>query len=619
MQDDNNSQQQIRIPVTRVNAAELIDQLADENFRLRQENDELKRAIDKLANMVVVQNDLIQQLRDEIAILKGQKPKPKIPPSQLEGQKSKQNWRGRIKPYDSKETILFSMWVNRIGKLVLSLPVFFATKGATTASELAISQKALRIIKKVRRVGKPGQPRGKHRKKKKTLLTIHDRPVIEPDNIPKDAVFKGYQKFTVQDIIFKTHNTQYQLARYQLPDGSYIRGELPKDIHGHYGPDLIAHILQQYHGCRVPEELLLKDLHFRGVLMSEGQLSNILTQNKEKFHAEAGELLAAGTQAENELKTDDTGGRHKGKNQYTTIIGNRWFSVFTTTDSKSKINFLKLLQGGKEEYVINKDTVQYLIEASVAGYLHGYIAFNQGCKFTSAKEWEQFLKDRNITAESEKRIVTEAALYASVIEHGIPRDLGVHSDDAGQFDVFVHSLCWIHEERHYRKLVMTTDQSRAELGRVREQIWEIYQALKGYKDSPSQAAKQALEKQFNDIFQQETSSPTLNKQLKKTYRKKEELLRAIERPATPLHNNSSETDARAAKIKLKVSGGTRSDLGKQARDTFLSLKQTCLKLGINFISFLQDRVRGLYLIPRLADIIRQRSFSTQTTLTVNSS
>jgi hypothetical protein len=101
----------------------------------------------------------------------------------------------------------------------------------------------------------------------------------------------------------------------------------------------------------------------------------------------------------------------------------------------------------------------------------------------------------------------------------------------------------------------------------------------------------------------------LNLQLEKTYEKKEELLRVLQRPETYLHNNSSETCARAAKIKLKISGGTRSDVGQKVRDTFLSLKQTCLKLGINFMSFLQDRVRGQYAIPRLAVIIRQRALA----------
>jgi hypothetical protein len=86
----------------------------------------------------------------------------------------------------------------------------------------------------------------------------------------------------------------------------------------------------------------------------------------------------------------------------------------------------------------------------------------------------------------------------------------------------------------------------------------------------------------------------------------------LQRPETPLHNNSSETCARAAKIKLKISGSTRSELGQKVRDTFLSLKQTCLKLGINFIAFLRDRVRGEYAIPRLATIISERALAATT-------
>jgi hypothetical protein len=153
---------------------------------------------------------------------------------------------------------------------------------------------------------------------------------------------------------------------------------------------------------------------------------------------------------------------------------------------------------------------------------------------------------------------------------------------------------------------MTTDEARADLECVINHIWAIYQDLKVYKESPNVDAKERITKKFDVIFQQTTSSPTLNHQLEKTHKKKEELLRVLERPETLLHNNSSETDARAAKIKLKISGGTRSDEGQRARDTFLSLQQTCLKLGINFIDFLRDRVSGLYVIPRLAIVIQER-------------
>jgi hypothetical protein len=154
---------------------------------------------------------------------------------------------------------------------------------------------------------------------------------------------------------------------------------------------------------------------------------------------------------------------------------------------------------------------------------------------------------------------------------------------------------------------MTTDQARGELESVRGQIWAFYQTLKAYKANPDKQVIEAIEKQFDIIFQQKTSSPTLDHQLQKTHEKKKALLGVLKRPDSPLHNNRSETDARAAKIKLKVSGGTRSASGRNSRDIYLSLKQTCLKLGINFLAFIRDRVLGQYNIPRLAEIIRQRS------------
>lgn len=607
------SRQIVRFPVTEVSAAELIQHISDENFQLRQVIEKQAKVIDEMANTLAAQKELIQQLRDEIANLKGQKPKPKIPPSKLEGQTRKPDWHNRISLCDNqRKTILFSLWVkDSTNSDTPSLHNCFSSINTAVAvlqeRSLEISRLARLVIKKVRRIGKQGQPRGKLRKKKKTLLEIHEKPVIQPENIPEGAIFKGFNRFTVQEIVFKPHNIQYQLSRWQLPDGSYITGELPKDVHGHYGPQLVSYVLHQYHACRVTEHLILDQLHALGILISAGQLNNILIENKDAFIEEVAELLPVAVRVEEQVQTDDTGGRHNGQNQYTTIIGNRWFSIFSTTDSKSRVNFLKLLQGGKEEYVINEDTLDYLAQVNVRRYFPGYVSLCIGSKFTTLADWEQFLLERNIIKEIEIRFLTEASLYASVIANGIPRNLGVHSDNAGQFDVFLHSLCWVHEERHYRKLIMTTDESRAELEHVRDQIWTLYMALKKYKESPSEDFAENIGKQFNDIFQQKTSSPTLNRQLEKTYEKKQELLRVLQRPETPLHNNSSESCARVAKIKLKISGGTRSEVGQKVRDTFLSLKQTCLKLGINFMSFLQDRVRRQYAIPRLATIICQRA------------
>jgi hypothetical protein len=547
----------MQLPVTKISALELIAELQKE---LAQSNEELAKAYeecDELTNDNSWLKEENQKLKDEIAVLKKLTPRPVIAPSKLEKGKGSNKAKDNTNP----------------------------------------------------------PTRGKHpRQKKKTFLTIHQEQIIHPLAIPEGAKFKGYKKYDVQDIIFQSNNTRFQLARWQLSDGTYISGKLPMGVHGHYGPELITYILDEYYSSRVPEGVLFEKLQQRGILISEGQLNNILIENKDVLHQEKKELLHAGIEAHNQLQTDDTGARHKGKNQYTNVIGNEWFSVFTTTNSKSRVNFLKLLQGSKDEYWINEDTVAYLEKAGAPGYLPGYISFSKGDRFATEENWLEFLTSRNITKEAEVRLVTEAALFASLFKNGIPRDLNIHADDAGQFEIFFFylSLCWIHEERHYRKIIPTTEQSRKDLDDVRNKIWEIYRDLKGYQENPSEFSKKVIEKQFDDLFLNlTTSSHTLNHRLRLTYEKKHRLLRVLDKPNTPLHNNSSESDARAAVIKRKISGGTRSDAGRDCRDTFLSLKQTCRKLGINFIIFLRDRVCGLYEIPRLAEVIRQRSSTSE--------
>ena len=516
--------------------------------QLMEKNRRLKDCLDVALNTVALCKEEIQRLKDEIAILKGQKPRPKIPPSTLEGPKD---------PGKKKDKT----------------------------------------------------PRGKHPRCKKTsLLTIHERTRINPDSIPEEAIFKGCLKFTVQDIILQSYNTVYELERWMLPDGTYLTGLLPGNIQGHYGPQVTAYILHQYYGCRVTEPLLFAQLREIGVLISEGQLNNILIQNKELFHQEKERLLSAGIAATGQIKVDDAGARHKGKNSYSNVIGNEFFTSIVTTASKSRINFLQILHGNTPQYLINEDAADYIAHLKPESCFPGYLRIHRQDRAMNQEEFDQFLITANITKETEIKMATEGALFASLIKNGIPKNLGVHGDDAGQFDAFVRSLCWIHEERHYRKLVPSNEEVRTAIEEVRGDLWDLYKGLQGYKTAPSSMLKAVLDQQFEELFfKKKTSSPTLNAQLAKTYAKKEKLLRVLDRPETPLHNNETETDAREMVVKKKVSGGTRSDEGRRCRDTFVSLKRTCCKLGINFLSYLKDRVGQTFEIPELAQTIAIRS------------
>ena len=527
---------------------ELIKQIRAENIELKAQNAQLKERLDVALNEIACLKEEVQNLKDEIAVLKKQKPRPKIPPNILEGPNSqdKQNDKGKI-------------------------------------------------------------GRGKHPRRKKSIrLDIHKTVRLKPEWLPMGAVFKGLQKFSVQDIQFKSFNTVYERERWQLPDGSYVTAELPKEVVGHYGAELKAYVLDQHYKLRVTEPLLLEHLLSKGILISAGQLSKILIGDNEEFYRETQEILRAGIQT-GQIHVDDIGARHDGKNAYTTVISNTLFAFFSTNYNKSRVNFLKILHGGEPKYLLNDDSWAYILEESPNSRLPGYLKTNCPEQAMTQAEWYAFLSSKGVTTEGLARLATEAALFSSLIEHGVPRDLKIHADDAGQFAVFILSLCWIHEERHYRKFQVFQPETELAIQKVRGQIWELYKGLKAYKETPTASEKARLEQEFDALFLQKTSSALLNDRLALTYEKKDRLLLVLEIPSTPLHNNPCETDGRSGVVIKRVSGGTRSDDGKKARDTFLSLKQTARKLGINFCDYLFDRLSGLNEISRLADLIRAQA------------
>jgi hypothetical protein len=131
--------------------------------------------------------------------------------------------------------------------------------------------------------------------------------------------------------------------------------------------------------------------------------------------------------------------------------------------------------------------------------------------------------------------------------------------------------------------------------------------LKAYQEQPQPEQAAALTARFEALCTQRTGYPSVNGVLSDMRGRQADLLRVLERPETPLHNNASKSDIRDYVKKRKISGGTRSDDGRRCRDTFASLKKTCRKLGVRFWDYLRDRIQGLAKIPRLADLIRARA------------
>jgi len=442
-------------------------------------------------------------------------------------------------------------------------------------------------------------------RKRKKKLTIHETKIIKPDALPAGSRLLGYADFTVQDLLVQPHNTRYRLARYRTPDGDALIGKLPKDVQqgGHFGTLLKGFILYQYYHQRVTQPLILQQLTEWGVAISSGQISRILTEEKADFHAEKDALLRAGINSSRYIQVDDTGSRHDGKNGYCTQIGNQDFAWFASTGSKSRINFLQLLRATSVDYTINAAALDYMRAEGLSKTALARIAQSPHSVFADEQAWTDHLPRLGIRTQRHVRIATEGALLGTLIDQGFPPDLVILSDDAGQFNVLLHALCWVHANRVFQRILPLNDRHAKEIAWVHTQIWEIYADLKQYKRQQTAELKTAIKAHFDELCSTKTSFATLNQALKRLSRNKDELLLALKRPDIPLHNNLSEGDIREYVIKRKISGSTRSENGRRCRDTFASLKKTCKKHAISFWEFVIDRLRPHRLIPYLPDLL----------------
>lgn len=448
---------------------------------------------------------------------------------------------------------------------------------------------------------------GSDKRSKHDTLIIHKTEILKAKDIPEGATFKGYKRYVIQGLAIRIENTLFKLERWRLPDGSSRVAELASDVKGHhFSSELRAYILHQHHHQCVTQPLLLSQLREWGVDISKGQLNRILTEDKEGFHAEKREVLSTGLSCSSYIQVDDTGARHDGKNGYCTHIGNELFAWFESTESKSRINFLELLRQKRSDYVINEEALYYMKRRALAPKYRAIL--KEGTtRFHDTQTWIKHLEDLQIKTKRLVRIATEGALIGGLLEHGFRRNLVILSDDAGQFNVFLHALCWIHAERKINELIPHNDGHIKAIEGIRSEFWNIYDKIKYYKKGQNRTLKEEIEKRFDTLCDTRTCYQLLNGVLKRMKRNKTELLLVLDRPEIPLHNNLSENDIREYVKKRKISGSTRSEEGRRCRDTFTSLKKTCKKLGIRFWDYLNDRVTGKNAIVSLPVLIKEKA------------
>jgi Transposase IS66 family len=444
------------------------------------------------------------------------------------------------------------------------------------------------------------------------VITRTERLAVDPATLPPDAEYKGTERVVVQDLKLEVDTVCFEKEVWYLPsEQRSVRAVLPAGYEGEFGPGIKALALALHYGANVTEAKLLELFRHAGVLMSTGYLAGLLSGDPAGFAAEARAVERAGLASSPWQHLDDTGTRVDGRNWYCHVFGNGLFSVYRTTPKKDRLTVLEVLSGGQRQYLWNAEADVHLeawgLTTSATRWLTG-LARDQVLDVATAEGWLD-RAGRGPGAQTRTRLLEALAIAAYHAQTDWPMVECLVCDDAAQFRLVTDelALCWVHEGRHYTKLTAHLPQHRTQLATFRQEFWTYYRDLLAYRVQPTAAERTRLQTRFETLFTPTTGFQLLDERIALTRRKQHDLLRVLDHPELPLHNNPAELAARRRVRKRDASFGPRSAAGRAAWDTFHTLAATTQQLGVSFYAFLKDRLTHAGVEPPLARLLSERA------------
>lgn len=439
---------------------------------------------------------------------------------------------------------------------------------------------------------------------------------VDKSQLPEDATLKNHEYKVVQDVIIKTDNVEFKREVYYSPSlkKCYI-GAVPAGYDkGDFGPNINADIIsfKYVNGMTIPK--IVEFYKNIGTLISGTYISNRLTdpQCMEVFHCEKHEMFKAAIEVSSYMQIDDTGTRVNGKNHYTQILCNDLYTAFFTTLHKNRLTVLDVLRNfGSKDFLLNEKTFELLEKLGVSKTDQQLLSAYQRDTVYDENEILQILQTLYGDGSPQKRsrILEACAISCYRQETGIPIVKILVCDNAPQFKLLTDelALCWVHNGRHYKRLNPLVEIHQQELAGFLKKFWDYYRKLAFYKSNPSDEQATILGIEFDHLFSTKTAYDELNARIEKTKNQKEEFLVVLKHPEVPLHNNTSESGAKVEKRRQDISFQTITKEGTRAKDTMMSIVETCKKLKISAYKFIHDRIKGSNKFPSLAKMIKAKA------------
>lgn len=462
-----------------------------------------------------------------------------------------------------------------------------------------------------RRTPKKRQPRGKQ-----AHLTVTREEVCRLDRatLPPDAQFKGYEDVVIQDLRIEADTIRFRKEKFYSPSlGQTFLAPLPAGYHGQFGPDLCSFLLSQYFAANISEAKLAQFLGYLGIQISRGQISHLLTGAVDPFHAESSAVLAAGLASSDYQQLDETSTRVDGQNYSCHVLTTPAYTAYRTTAGKDRLSVLRALTDQEPlGYLLNAAVQAYLVQQGLAAKWQTRLAtWPTGQVWSEAELTARLAEWERVPVGQAKLLREGLALGAYHAQTGWRPVTILIVDDAPQWQQIspILGLCWVHEGRHYKKLLPVVGCLARIHARFLRRFWRYYDQLQAYRAAPTVERARWLRAKFRRLFSTVTAYSELNAVITRTKLKETELLAVLERPHIPLHNNAAELGARVRVRKRDVSFGPRSPAGLKAWDTFMTLVETTRKVGVNFYAYVRDRLRGRGAIPPLAELVTQTAIT----------